>query len=69
MHIPINKQAIQQKAYELWQARGCPEGTAEEDWYTAEQCLRQALVPDLPAVPVQESAPAKPAKKYGLRKI
>ena len=24
-------------AYALWQERGCPAGTAEEDWFRAEQ--------------------------------
>jgi hypothetical protein len=24
-------------AYALWQQRGCPEGSAEQDWYEAEQ--------------------------------
>lgn len=27
-------------AHELWQARGCPEGTAEQDWHTAVERLR-----------------------------
>jgi hypothetical protein len=27
-------------AYELWQARGCPEGSSEEDWYRAAEQLR-----------------------------
>jgi hypothetical protein len=27
-------------AYELWQARGCPEGSPEEDWYRAAEQLR-----------------------------
>lgn len=26
-------------AYELWLARGCPEGSPEEDWLQAEQEL------------------------------
>lgn len=26
-------------AYEYWQARGCPEGCPEEDWYRAEREL------------------------------
>lgn len=26
-------------AYALWEARGCPEGTPEEDWHQAEQVL------------------------------
>jgi Protein of unknown function (DUF2934) len=27
-------------AYELWQARGCPHGSAEEDWFRAAEELR-----------------------------
>ena len=27
-------------AYELWQARGCPEGSAQEDWFHAAEPLR-----------------------------
>lgn len=27
-------------AHELWQARGCPEGSPEEDWYHAAEQLR-----------------------------
>jgi hypothetical protein len=27
-------------AHQLWQARGCPEGSAEEDWYNAAHQLR-----------------------------
>ncbi len=27
-------------AYELWQARGCPHGSAQEDWFQAAQQLR-----------------------------
>jgi hypothetical protein len=27
-------------AYELWQARGCPEGSPEEDWFRAAEILR-----------------------------
>jgi len=27
-------------AYELWQARGCPQGSAEEDWFRAAETLR-----------------------------
>jgi hypothetical protein len=28
-------------AYEFWQARGCPEGTSEEDWFLAEREFAQ----------------------------
>ena len=27
-------------AYSLWQSRGCPEGTPDEDWFNAEGMLR-----------------------------
>ena len=28
-------------AHDIWQSRGCPEGTAEEDWFNASQELRE----------------------------
>ncbi len=28
---------IRQRAYELWQAHGCPDGKAEEYWFAAER--------------------------------
>ncbi len=31
---------IAARAYELWQERGCPIGTPEEDWSRAEEELR-----------------------------
>lgn len=33
---------IGELAYSLWQARGCPDGTAEQDWLDAEKQLRAA---------------------------
>ena len=36
---PTNEQ-IAQRAFELWQSRGCPEGSAEEDWRQAEAELQ-----------------------------
>jgi hypothetical protein len=32
--------SIGELAYRLWQARGCPEGTAEQDWLEAEKQLQ-----------------------------
>ena len=32
--------SVGELAYLLWQARGCPEGTAEQDWLDAERQLR-----------------------------
>lgn len=36
----IDSGAIGKRAYELWLERGCPEGSPEEDWYSAEKELR-----------------------------
>ena len=33
---------VAEKAYELWQARGCPHGSPEEDWYESERLLSSA---------------------------
>ncbi len=33
---------VQRLAYEYWLARGCPEGSAEQDWFRAEQTLQDA---------------------------
>ena len=33
------RERIAALAYEFWQARGCPEGTAVEDWFLAEREL------------------------------
>lgn len=30
---------IARLAYRLWQARGCPEGSPEQDWFDAERTL------------------------------
>ena len=32
--------SIGELAYSLWQSRGCPEGSAEQDWLDAEKQLR-----------------------------
>ena len=36
----VNRQKIAALAYEFWQVRGCPEGTAEEDWFRAEKEIK-----------------------------
>jgi len=33
-------QGIAALAYELWQSRGCPDGSPEEDWFRAERELQ-----------------------------
>jgi len=32
----VSEQAIRERAYELYEIRGCQEGHADEDWFMAE---------------------------------
>jgi hypothetical protein len=36
----VDHELIARLAYQFWEARGCPNGSAEEDWFRAEQELR-----------------------------
>jgi len=36
-------EAIARLAYSYWEARGCPIGSQEDDWYRAENELRRPL--------------------------
>ncbi len=36
------REEIAVRAYQCWQERECSDGTAEDDWYRAEQELRRA---------------------------
>jgi regulation of enolase protein 1 (concanavalin A-like superfamily) len=36
----VTEAEISARAYELWHERGCPIGSAEEDWFKAEFELR-----------------------------
>jgi hypothetical protein len=38
--VRIMQEAISALAYSLWQSRGCPEGTADQDWFNAIEILR-----------------------------
>jgi hypothetical protein len=38
-HTIHDHHEIQVRAYKLWQERGCPWGTRENDWFRAEQEL------------------------------
>ena len=35
MHPDFPNEIIAQRAYALWQARGCPQGSGDSDWFTA----------------------------------
>jgi len=36
----VDQQRIAELAYKFWQARGCPDGSPEVDWFPAEQELQ-----------------------------
>lgn len=42
--VGLMREIIARRAYHIWQSRGCPEGTAAEDWRQAEMEMRQANV-------------------------
>jgi len=44
----VDKEEIQRRAYALWIERGCPDGSAEIDWFLAEEELLNELT-DTPA--------------------
>jgi hypothetical protein len=37
---PMESRRTALLAYEFWRARGCPDGSPEEDWFLAEEQLR-----------------------------
>lgn len=38
-HAVSDCEEVRELAYSHWEARGCPEGSPEEDWFQAEQDL------------------------------
>jgi hypothetical protein len=38
----IDKEEIQRRAYARWLERGCPDGSAEVDWFLAEEEMLNA---------------------------
>jgi hypothetical protein len=46
---------IQVLAYALWQERGCPEGSPEEDWLHAERMLTERNLVNTPALGADSS--------------
>jgi hypothetical protein len=38
----FSRESIEKLAYQYWLSRGCPSGSAEEDWYQAERALLAA---------------------------
>jgi len=41
--LPVTEEAIAERAYSLWQIRGCPAGDGQDDWQDAKaQLLEEA---------------------------
>jgi hypothetical protein len=39
LHNEVTPEGIEQLAHHLWQERGCPIGSPEDDWFEAERQL------------------------------
>jgi hypothetical protein len=48
----LDEEQIAARAYQLWVRRGCPIGSAEEDWFTARQELESSRNEAMAATPV-----------------
>ncbi len=42
--LVISKEEIARRAYDIWQARGCPPGDGTADWHAAEAQLMAARI-------------------------
>jgi len=60
----VSHELITQRARELWETLGCPEGRDEEIWLQAERELRATAPTSTPDAPSLEpsKAPASPRK-------
>ena len=63
--MKISTEKIRRKAYELWEARGCPAGSSEQDWYRAEAQLQEAAAPSTDAGDQDRKGGER--IRYGLR--
>jgi hypothetical protein len=63
--MPADEKVVRELAYRLWESRGRPEGSAEQDWVDAERQLAAGEPPDAAAgLPDDEDplAATRPAK-------
>lgn len=57
----VDPSRIRDRAYARWQERGCPEGTAEQDWFQAELELSEQLARETPRPPAPVLRPPAPS--------
>jgi hypothetical protein len=43
--VVFNDEEVRQLAYSNWEARGCPDGSPEDDWIRATNELRNRVLP------------------------
>jgi hypothetical protein len=60
----FSRESIERLAYQYWLNRGCPSGSAEEDWYHAERALLAAAETDYGEVQ-SESTPSGAVMRAG----
>lgn len=52
----LNDEAVAQRAYEIWESRGCPEGDGGDDWETAKlQLLSESEPAEATSEPASHS--------------
>jgi hypothetical protein len=66
---PLDHESIAALAYHLWQQRGCPEGSGEQDWLQAEAMLRaESLRQSQDSLQAHAAAPFAEAPATARRK-
>jgi hypothetical protein len=65
-----HEQKIRERAYELWERDGRPDGFADEHWYAAaREILPEPRAAGADGSPIEVSAQAKPARKRAVKAI
>lgn len=58
----IDEQRIRERAYQIWESEGCPEGGAERHWEMARKLVEAELLAERPAEPAARSRRANTAR-------
>ena len=54
------EQAIRERAYHLWVADGCPDGSADQHWLVAQREVLAVSLGDIGRVTVSDASPTGP---------